>query len=52
LRQVKYDETGEELKAKATKDAEKQMKRQAEAEAKRQEAKDKTLFEWLCPWKL
>ena len=52
LRQVKYNETGEELKAKKIREAEKQMKRQAEAEAKRQDAKDKTLFEWLCPWKL
>jgi hypothetical protein len=49
LRQVKYNETGEELKAKKVREAEKQMKRQAEAEAKRREAKDKTVFEWLCP---
>jgi hypothetical protein len=52
LRQVKYNETGEELKAKKVREAEKQMKREAKAEAERKEAKDKTVFEWLCPWKL
>jgi hypothetical protein len=47
LRQVKYSETGEELKAKATKDAEKQSKR----EARRQHQEDQTLIQWLSPWK-
>jgi hypothetical protein len=52
LRQVKYNETCEEIKAKKVREAEKQMKREAKAEAERKEAKDKTVFEWLCPWKL
>jgi hypothetical protein len=52
LRQVKYDETGEELKATKVREAEEHRESRAKAEAKRQAAKDKTFFEWLCPWKL
>jgi hypothetical protein len=47
LRQVKYNETGEELKAKKVRQAEKQSGRKANED----DPKKQTLIQWLSPWK-